>query len=320
MSDLALNLGVHLILPAALLLWLARSRAGSRLSWMLQTLAPLLGLLLLMLTGLWILLPWYSGVLWLVIGLVLAWRRARQQLGSLPWLVRPVSIRSLCLSLLIPGLLCLIIMYQLRLSLSAWDPGNDLYVDIDFPLVEGTYYIAQGGSRPILNAHIKILERSGDRAASYQGQGYALDIVALNSWGMPLRNWQYFKPESHQIFGAWALAPCSGEVVQMRDDLPDLRVSERDTNHLEGNHVLLDCGGFHLLLAHLRQSSVVVRAGDMVRSGDTLGQVGNSGNTGQPHLHIHAQTPGTAERPFSGEPLKMRIEGTYLVRNMTVSG
>jgi hypothetical protein len=43
--------------------------------------------------------------------------------------------------------------------------------------------------------------------------------------------------------------------------------------------------------------------------------VGNSGNSDEPHLHIHAQRPGVLWDPFKGDPLPMRFEGRFLVRN-----
>lgn len=36
---------------------------------------------------------------------------------------------------------------------------------------------------------------------------------------------------------------------------------------------------------------------------------------GKPHLHIHAQLPGTLERPISGVPVPIRFQGRCLVRN-----
>lgn len=55
---------------------------------------------------------------------------------------------------------------------------------------------------------------------------------------------------------------------------------------LGGNYVILKCGEAYPLYAHLRNGSVRVRPGDMVRNGDVLGKVGNSGSSLQPHLHF----------------------------------
>jgi len=61
--------------------------------------------------------------------------------------------------------------------------------------------------------------------------------------------------------------------------------------------------------------SVRVVAGQELQTGERLGEAGNSGNTGEPHLHIHAQTPGTADAPLAGTPLPIRIGGRYRYRN-----
>lgn len=54
-----------------------------------------------------------------------------------------------------------------------------------------------------------------------------------------------------------------------------------------GNHVTIDHGnGVHSLYAHLRRGSVRVAVGDRVSAGDVIGEVGNSGNTSEPHLHF----------------------------------
>lgn len=53
-----------------------------------------------------------------------------------------------------------------------------------------------------------------------------------------------------------------------------------------GNYIVLKCGDVYPLYAHLKMGSVAVRAGDIVRKGDLLGKVGNSGSSLQPHLHF----------------------------------
>jgi murein DD-endopeptidase MepM/ murein hydrolase activator NlpD len=65
----------------------------------------------------------------------------------------------------------------------------------------------------------------------------------------------------------------------------------------------------------LQSGGVAVRAGDTVTLGAPIGHMGNSGQTGEPHLHIHAQRGLGADNPFEGEPLPLMIEGRYLVRN-----
>lgn len=168
--------------------------------------------------------------------------------------------------------------------------------------------------RRLVNAHLAILDATDPRAQAFRGQAHAVDIVQLGSFGLRARGLRPEDPAAYAIYAATVLAPCSGEVVAAVDGLPDLRVPEVDRTNVAGNHVLR-CGSFDVLLAHLRSGSLKVIAGSLVETGDVLGEVGNSGSTDEPHLHIHAQTRGSTEAPFSGEPLPMLFRGRYLVRN-----
>ena len=60
--------------------------------------------------------------------------------------------------------------------------------------------------------------------------------------------------------------------------------------------------------------SVRVRAGANVGVGDWLGSVGNSGNTGEPHLHVHAQRQGPVEAALGGDPRPIQFNGRFPVR------
>ena len=105
------------------------------------------------------------------------------------------------------------------------------------------------------------------------------------------------------------VSPCEGRVVEARDGLPDLTPPLRDRDNPAGNHVIIDCGDFDVELAHLGQGSVGVTTGEALAIGDRIGAVGNSGNTTEPHLHIHAVDRQT------GLGLPMTFNGRFPVRN-----
>lgn len=83
---------------------------------------------------------------------------------------------------------------------------------------------------------------------------------------------------------------------------------------LGGNYVILSCGDLYPLYAHLKNGSVCVRPGGLVRSGDQLGVVGNSGSSLQPHLHFQVMnTPDPFPLfknlvPFALSSVQRRIE------------
>ena len=97
-----------------------------------------------------------------------------------------------------------------------------------------------------------------------------------------------------------------------------MRVPEIDRDQLAGNHVMLRCVDPNIdadvLLGHLRPGSVKVRAGARVAVGDWMGSVGNSGNTGEPHLHVHAQRAGPVGAPLGGDPLPVLVGGRFPLR------
>ena len=98
----------------------------------------------------------------------------------------------------------------------------------------------------------------------------------------------------------------------------DMHPPRVDREHKAGNHVLLRCSDADVLLGHFRPSSVRVALDAHVRAGDHIALVGNSGNTGEPHLHIHAQHQGPPGAPWSGDPLPIRFGGRFLVRGEPV--
>ena len=160
--------------------------------------------------------------------------------------------------------------------------------------------------------------RDDIRFAAWRGQSYALDVVQLSAWGTRANGLLPRDPSVYEIFGDTVFAPCDGVVLHATDDLTDLQVPDVDREHMAGNHVILQCDDVYVVLAHLLNRSVTVAPGDVVSVGSPLGRVGNTGNTNEPHLHIHIQTPGTDDAPLGGEPVPMFVDGRYLARNQRV--
>ena len=77
-----------------------------------------------------------------------------------------------------------------------------------------------------------------------------------------------------------------------------------------GNHGVIELATkTYLIIAHLKPNSVTVVAGQEVEEGQVIGQCGNSGNTSEPHIHIHHQRQDPAVFPVlfaEGLPLYFR--------------
>ena len=105
--------------------------------------------------------------------------------------------------------------------------------------------------------------------------------------------------------GVEVLAAAGGIVKAVRDRVADIAVERGGREAVAG----IDCGngvviqhddGWETQYCHMRLGSVVVRAGDVVRTGDKLGLVGLSGMTSFPHLHLSLRKDGVDLDPFHG--------------------
>ena len=99
-------------------------------------------------------------------------------------------------------------------------------------------------------------------------------------------------PEDYGCYGIDVLAPTDGEITGVHDGEPD-EIPGTASNNMEqprGNYVVIKMDtGTYLVLAHMQPGSIVVSVGDEVTEGQKLGLCGNSGNTSEPHIHIHHQ-------------------------------
>jgi hypothetical protein len=119
--------------------------------------------------------------------------------------------------------------------------------------------------------------------------------------------------EDYSCYGVSVVAPIDGVIVSAHDGEPDQTPGILSNNFEAptGNHVfiLLEETNTYLVIAHLKNGSVAVKTGDVVEEGQVIGECGNSGNTSEPHIHIHHQRQDPTEFPLNfaeGLPLYFR--------------
>ena len=118
--------------------------------------------------------------------------------------------------------------------------------------------------------------------------------------------------EDYGCYGTIVVAPVTARVHMTTDGAPDHTPGQpsNDLEHPTGNAVVLRLEtGTYLLIAHLKPGSIQVEAGDAVDEGDPIGACGNSGNTSEPHIHIHHQRQDPRRFPLNfaeGLPLYFR--------------
>jgi hypothetical protein len=101
--------------------------------------------------------------------------------------------------------------------------------------------------------------------------------------------------ENWYVYGQNVYAVAGGTVISVKDGMPDQSPVGTISNDLnlfnsDGNSVVIYISGGYLMFCHFKPNSIVVKAGQTISKGDLIGQVGNSGNSGAPHLHFGLHT------------------------------
>lgn len=190
----------------------------------------------------------------------------------LDWMPRMQTGSALNITL---SMFLVFLVYQLALVYYPSDISDSVELS---PPFQGEWYVFHGGNSPLMNHH------------HFAGsQKYAMDIILPADGKLPLQ--QVTDLKQYATFGQPLYSPVGGVVVAVEDSLADQQIGETDITNPAGNHIVIKTkANRFLLLAHLQINSVQVAVGDTVKPGQEIGNVGNSGNTSQPHLHIQAMT------------------------------
>ncbi|MDH6136255.1 hypothetical protein P3T37_005675 [Kitasatospora sp. MAA4] len=194
---------------------------------------------------------------------------------------------------------------------------------ISNPLPDRRVLVFQGGG-PSINHHTRS-----------PTQRFALDLICLDRYGARARGPVPRNSDAYHAYGATVTAPCDGTVIACVDGYEDQPVLasplEPGPLHAQptvGNHIALqvpratagaDGESTIVILAHLQKNSIRVQQGETVTVGQPLALVGNSGNTTEPHLHIHAEvrtsdTVAPVPLRLASRPTRALLRGERLDR------
>ena len=292
-----------LVLPIALLVWAFRSRAKSRLylaSILLST-AVVIAILTKSIVGFWYVVGAFWPVVYLISFALILILRMRRGLPP-AWLPRRWSREffGTAANLLHTGFWALLIPPLLQAR-----SYEGTALNLSPPLRGGEFYVMTGGANTSVNQH----------------SDYATDIAQLNRFGVSAMGFFPEDLEKYFAFGADVVAPCAGEVISAQNTRPNRRPLDPDSDdRTGGNHVIIFCDGHSVHLAHMQPGSVAVSVGDLVTAGQLVGNVGTSGNTTEPHLHINAARgrylfERSDDRVLSAaQSVPFLIDGKFLVK------
>ncbi|MDO9033758.1 MAG: M23 family metallopeptidase, partial [Methanoregula sp.] len=126
-------------------------------------------------------------------------------------------------------------------------------------------------------------------------QRYAQDWVYLDPVSGKAAAGNATLARNYPGFGKEILAVANGTVVDAYDGLADFETiysaAGTPLANAAGNYVILDIGNKkYACYAHMVNGSVRVKTGDIVKEGEVIGLMGNSGNSDIPHLHFQVVT------------------------------
>lgn len=276
----------------ALRLW--RLDAPGRIVWLIVAAESVCLVALVLTLGRWDIAGLWTRSL-VALALAAALLRSALRHWRRPWRTDPATARRFW-----PSLLWLVVFAATLIHVGRGAAPDPSARDLAFPLAGGRFVVGHGGGVGLLNHH-----------SGHPEQDHAVDIVAVGPLGFRARGPLPTALDAYRVQGASVVAPCAGRVVSTRDGLPEMTPPQRDAANPTGNQVTLACDGLDVVLAHLRPGSLRVDAGARVAVGDRLAEVGNSGNTTEPHLHVHAvdaRTGAAAPIAFDGRaPIRGRV-------------
>lgn len=299
---------IGIVFPAYFVFRIWRNKFATKSKWALNAVHGILGLLVLFLVLRWDLAGnslryWWNGLC--LLGILASyykfWDKSSHDKQAFSW--------SWGMAIEIMLLVGAIIWVTMGMS------PDKKPVEMNYPLKGESYFIVHGGSTPILNYH----------GGAVHSQKYALDISQLNSWGIRSNGMYPSNPGRYAIFGDKVYSPFQGTVVQTADSLSDQRPPNMQPSLPAGNNVWVKNDNLYVLFAHLKHNSVQVEEGEQVQAGQMLARVGNTGNTTEPHLHMHTVTNPKVDTTvagtqlYGGEPVPISFNGRFLIRNDTFS-
>lgn len=151
-----------------------------------------------------------------------------------------------------------------------------------------TWYTFWGGDTEEQNYHV-----------TSKAQRNAYDFVIRNEQNKSFKT-NGKSNEDYYCFGKPIYAPCDGTVINSIDTVHDNNPGDMNPARLTGNSLLIQTRAKeYILLAHFKQYGVLVKTGQKIKKGQLIGYCGNSGNSSEPHLHMHVMD-GPSLRQASG--------------------
>ncbi len=181
---------------------------------------------------------------------------------------------------------------------------------------KGSWYVEYGGTK-----------KENSHSWNILGERYAYDFE-IRKEDKPYHD-DYHLIENYYSYLEDVIVPCEGFVFALNNEYENTKIYDDrpvacDIDDPRGNFITIKHPhGEYSTICHLEKDTFKVQVGDIVKAGDILAKVGNSGNTEGPHIHFQVNkgpcfydSPGlkiTFKNTYNGQKKIHKIE-----KNMTV--
>lgn len=181
---------------------------------------------------------------------------------------------------------------------------------------KGTWYIEYGGIKKINSHSFDII-----------GQRYAYDFE-IRKDNLPYHD-NLQECNNYYSYLKNVYAPLDGWVVDLVNCYSNTHITKDrkiicDCDNPRGNYIIIKHpNNEYSTICHFEKDSFEVKVGDIVKEGQLLGKVGNSGNTQGPHIHFQVQAginpdydkgiPITFHNAYVGSKKIKKLEKGYYV-------
>ena len=138
------------------------------------------------------------------------------------------------------------------------------------------------------------IKKEDSHSWNIPNQRYAYDFEIRDDKNLPYHD-DYFKVENYYSYNKDIIAPLDGIVIEVCNKYHDTKIKKDreitcDVDEVRGNFIIIkhkynECS----MIAHIKKDSFKVKVGDIVKEGQVIAHVGNSGNTNGPHIHFQIQ-------------------------------
>jgi murein DD-endopeptidase MepM/ murein hydrolase activator NlpD len=168
-------------------------------------------------------------------------------------------------------------------------------IDLKFPFKDGHFLIAEGGDGKasfFSNYHYLYWK---SKIKGYATMRFATDIVKLDTRGFSKKGVVPVENDLFYIYDEPVYSPIDGEVIQVRDEYDDHSAHSGKYPSGLGNMVVIKKDDYYVLLGHLKKNKTVVVEGQRIKAGELVGNIGMTGYTPRPHLHMHVSRSATGD-------------------------